>query len=221
MSSQEKFQSKLESIAEKIRISFNNKDLSREELLKTCREVTRLSSRAIRSIHRRERNEAYRLILSAGLLIKESQDKFKNHHNDLLNATYFHDACKEFAEATITSDIIFKNTIPDPDELLIPYPAYLNGLAESVGELRRYLLDSLRINEFSQFENLLNIMDDIYTILVTMDFPEAITYGLRRNTDIVRGIVEKTRGELTLIIQNNLLQQKISLLNQSSDLFNK
>jgi translin len=154
-------------------------------------------------------------------LIKEARNKFKNHHVDLLNATYFHDACKEFAEASITSDIIFKNTIPVPDDLLISYAAYLNGLAESVGELRRYLLDSLRASEFSQSEKLLNIMDDIYAILVTMDFPDAITYGLRRNTDIVRGIVEKTRGELTLIIQNNLLQQKISSLSQTPDLFNK
>jgi len=100
--------------------------------------------------------------------------------------------------------------MPNPDKLKVAYPAFLNGLAESVGELRRYLLDELRQNDFSDAEDLLYNMDHIYSILVTMDFPDAITYGLRRNTDNVRGIVEKTRGDLTTFIHNRNLQQKIN-----------
>ena len=96
-------------------------------------------------------------------------------------------AFKEYAEASITYNIIFNKEIPDPDELGVAYPAYLNGLAESVGELRRYVLDGLRTDKFDAAEDLLAIMDHIYSVLVTMDFPDAITYGLRRNTDSVQG----------------------------------
>ncbi len=117
-------------------------------------------------------------------------------------------AFKEYAEASITYNIIFNREIPDPDELGVAYPAYLNGLAESVGELRRYVLDGLRTGQYDAAEDLLDKMDQIYSMLVTMDFPDAITFGLRRNTDNVRGIVEKTRGDLTLVMHNNLLQQK-------------
>jgi translin len=129
-------------------------------------------------------------------------------------SNYFHDAYKEYAEASITFDIVFNNDIPDPDKLRVTYSAYLNGLAESVGEIRRFLLDGLRQGDYVRSESLLDIMDQIYTLLITIDFPDAITFGLRRNTDNVRGILEKTRGDLTLIKQNATLQQRIDRLNR-------
>jgi len=88
----------------------------------------------------------------------------------------------------------------------------LNGLGETVGELRRYLLDSIRREDLSRVEQLLSAMDDIYNVLVTMDFPDAITNGLRRTTDMVRGILERTRSDLTLVIQQNKLEQKLRIL---------
>jgi translin len=202
----------LENISEKIRASLGAKDSAREKCLKNCREVIRLSSTAIRAVHRREKEQAAQLISMAAALVLKTQDELIKKHSDLIHANYVHDSFKEYAEASITFAIIFERTIPDPDKLRVAYPAYLNGLAESVGEMRRYVLDSLRSNDFAVAEELLAIMDHIYTILVTMDFPDAITYGLRRNTDSVRGIIEKTRGDLTLLISNNLLQKKISLL---------
>jgi translin len=209
---QERISRKLEALSERIRDNFEKKDSARESLLKNSREIIRFSSKAIRALHRREKSEACQFIDSAAILLKEAQGKYGKDHADLLFAHYFLDACKEYAEASITYAIVFGQDIPDPDKLGIPYPAFLNGLAESVGELRRYLLDSLRKKEFSRSEDFLNVMDHIYTILVTMDFPDAITYGLRRNTDNVRGIVEKTRGELTITTHNNYLLQKISTL---------
>lgn len=202
----------LETISEKIRLSLSEKDAAREQCLKNCREIIRLSSTSIRAIHRREKDQAAQLINAAATLVSKTQRNLIKKHPDLMNANYVHDSFKEYAEASITFAIIFDRSVPDPDKLNIAYPAYLNGLAESVGEMRRYVLDSLRSNEFSLAEELLAIMDHIYTILVTMDFPDAVTYGLRRNTDNVRGIIEKTRGDLTLLIHNNLLQKKISLL---------
>jgi len=212
MSATKKGDDKLDKIADGIRRQLGEKDAAREKCLKSCREIIRLSSTSIRATHRQDKQDALKLVTQAGALVQQIQADFKGRHNDLLSANYVHDAFKEYAEASITYGIIFKRRIPAPDELEIADPAYLNGLAESVGELRRYVLDGLRTNEFEAAEELLSIMDHIYSILVTMDFPDAITYGLRRNTDSVRGIVEKTRGDLTMVIHNNLLLQKISVL---------
>jgi translin len=202
----------LDEIADRIRGHLSEKDAAREICLKTCREIIRLSSTSIRATHRQNKKEALKLIDSASTLVHQIKRDFKQKHSDLLSANYVHDSFKEYAEASITYSIIFNRVIPDPDELGVAYPAYLNGLAESVGELRRYVLDGLRTGQYSAAEDLLEIMDHIYSILVTMDFPDAITYGLRRNTDSTRGIIEKTRSELTLIQHNNVLQQKINVL---------
>jgi len=202
----------LDEIADRIRQQLTEKDAAREICLKTCREIIRLSSTSIRATHRQNKEEALNLIDTAATLVNQIKRDFKQKHNDLLSANYIHDSFKEYAEASITYSIIFNRLIPDPDKLGVAYPAYLNGLAESVGELRRYVLDGLRTGQYAAAEYLLEIMDHIYSILVTMDFPDAITYGLRRNTDNTRGIIEKTRSELTLIQHNNVLQQKINIL---------
>lgn len=203
---------KLDKIADRIRKRLAEKDSARELCLKSCREIIRLSSTAIRAVHRCEQSQASKLIDTASELVGQIKSEFKVRNSELLYANYVHDAFKEYAEASVTYGIIFKGTMPDPDDLGVAYPAYLNGLAESVGELRRYILDGLRTGDTSPAENLLGVMDQIYSLLVTMDFPDAVTYGLRRNTDNVRGIVEKTRGDLTMVIQNNLLMQQISIL---------
>lgn len=212
MSKKRKNINNLDEIADRIRQHLTEKDAAREICLKTCREIIRLSSTSIRATHRQNRKEALKLINSASTLVKQIKRDFRQKQNDLLSANYVHDSFKEFAEASITYSIIFKRVIPDPDELGVAYPAYLNGLSESVGELRRYVLDGLRTGQYDAAEDLLEIMDHIYSVLVTMDFPDAITYGLRRNTDSTRGIIEKTRSELTLIQHNNVLQQKINVL---------
>lgn len=204
----------LDKISCQIRDYLAKKDAAREICLKKCREIIRLSSTSIRATHRRDKHEALKLVNAAAAIIQEVQSELKKQHPDLLSANYVHDSFKEYAEASITFGIIFSQKVPSPDELSVAYPAYLNGLAESIGELRRYILDGLRTDDFSSAESLLEIMDNIYSILVTMDFPDAITFGLRRNTDNARGIIEKTRGELTLIKHNNFLQKKISGLSE-------
>ena len=160
-------------------------------------------------MHRQEEAKAEQLLSSATALLQELLHGVPQEHSDLLNTGFVHDAQKEFAEASTTLAIITGRTLPDPKALGIGYPAYLNGLGEAVGELRRYLLDSLRQNDLSRCEELLATMDDIYAVLVTMDFPDAITYGLRRTTDLVRGILEKTRGDLTLVLRQKQLEDKL------------
>jgi translin len=193
----------LEDIAEKIRLYFSAKDAAREKALRLSREIIRYSANAIRAIHRQEEANTRQLLDSARALLQELAN------DDLVHAGFVHDAQKEFAEASITLAIVSGNSLPEPESLEISYPAYLNGMGEAVGELRRYLLDSLRRDDLSRCEELLAIMDDIYAILITMDFPDGITYGLRRTTDAVRGILEKTRGDLTLVLRQKVLEEKL------------
>jgi len=200
---------KLESIAEKIRLNFSAKDTAREKALRLSREIIRHSANTIRAAHRREYDEAKRLLKSAASSAQELNREIEDSQSEMVYSGFIHDAQKEFAEASITLSLINSEPIPDPEKLNVSYPAYLNGMGEATGELRRYILDSLRRNDFSRCEELLSTMDEIYAMLVTMDFPDAITYGLRRTTDTVRGILEKTRGDLTMALRQKELEEKL------------
>jgi len=198
----------LDSIAEQIRLSFSAKDTAREKALPLFREVIRHCSNAIRAVHRQEFDQAKGLLQSARNLLNEAEQAIADY-SELSSTGFIRDAQKEFAEGSITLALVTGNQPPTPDELGIDFTAYLNGLGEAVGELRRYLLDSMRKGDLSRGDELLSAMDDIYNILVTMDFPDAITYGLRHTTDRVRGILEKTRSDLTLVIRQKALEQRL------------
>ena len=198
----------LDSIAEQIRQSFSAKDAAREKVLPLCREVIRYCSNAIRAVHRQEFDQAKELLQSARNLLNELGQTVADY-SELSSTGFIKDAQKEFAEGSITLALVTGNQPPTPDELGVDFTAYLNGLGEAVGELRRYLLDSMRKGDLSRGEELLSAMDDIYNILVTMDFPDAITGGLRHTTDRVRGILEKTRADLTLVIRQKDLEERL------------
>jgi len=198
----------LDSIADQIRLSFSAKDTAREKVLPLCREVIRHCSNAIRAVHRQEFDQAKELLQSARNLLNQAKQAIADY-SELSNTGFIRDAQKEFAEGSITLALVTGNQPPTPDELGIDFTAYLNGLGEAVGELRRYLLDSMRKGDLSRGDELLSAMDDIYNILVTMDFPDAITGGLRRTTDRVRGILEKTRSDLTLVIRQKALEERL------------
>ena len=119
----------------------------------------------------------------------------------LFFAGYTQDALKEYVEATLTCAIVESRPLPKPEVLDIENATYLNGLAEVTGELRRRCLDILRQGYSPEAERLLGWMDEIYNLLVTVDYPDALTNGLRRQTDLVRGIVERTRGDLTISLR--------------------
>jgi len=201
----------LDSIADRIRRSFSTKDSAREKALPLCREAIRNCSNAIRAVHRQEFDQAKELLQSAHNLINEAQQTVSKH-SELSNTGFIRDAQKEFAEGSITLALATEKQPPGPDELGVDSAAYLKGLGEAVGELRRYLLDSMRRGDLSRGEELLSAMDDIYSILVTMDFPDAITGGLRRTTDVVRSILEKTRSDLTLVMRQKDLENRLEKL---------
>jgi translin len=126
-------------------------------------------------------------------------------HDDILHAGFVHDAEKELAEARITYALVSGAAMPTPDQLGVQTSAFLKGLAESIGELRRHILDLMRAGELERCEELLGAMDDMYYLLVSMDYPDGITFGLRRLTDVARSIIERTRGDYTTsVIQGSL-----------------
>jgi len=199
----------LESITNQIRESFAVKDAARERVLPLCREVIRHCGNAIRAVHRQEFDQAKELLQSARNLLTEAEQGI-SAYAELGYAGFVRDARKEFAEGSITFALVTGNRLPNPDELGIDAVAYLNGLGEAVGEFRRYLLDSMRRGNLSRGEELLSAMDDIYNTLVTMDFPDAITGGLRHTTDMVRGVLEKTRSDLTLAMGQKGVVDKLT-----------
>ncbi len=198
----------LENIAEQIRCEFAELDAAREKVLPGCREVIRNCSQAIRAVHRQEFERAVELLETARKLLNETEETVANN-NALSHTGFFRDAQKEYAEGSILLSVVNGKPMPSSGELGIDNAAYLNGMGEAVGELRRYLLDSMRRDDVSRGEELLRVMDDVYSVLTTIDFPDAITGGLRRTTDMVRGVLEKTRSDLTLIMRQKDLENRL------------
>lgn len=201
---------KLEEIIEEIHQSFETRTKARDQALKQARMLTRYSANAIRAVHRNEYELALEHISNAQDLV-DALNKNLADHPDIYFAGYTQDAMKEFAEASITYALINHQTLPTPSDMEVEHNSYLKGLAESAGELRRKCLDILRHGHSEEAENLLGHMDEIYSVLVTMDYPDAITGGLRRLTDIVRGITERTRGDLTLSLRQERLEKRLKV----------
>jgi translin len=199
----------LEPIMEHVREDFASKNHARETALPLCREAIRFSANAIRAVHRREFEAASELVEKARSCLATAKESLAGH-SDIYHAGFVHDSQKEYAEASITLAIIAGRPFPTPHQLDVELPAFLNGMGEAVGELRRHLLDVLRTGDVEQCEIWLDAMDDMYSVLVTIDYPDAMTGGLRRTTDSVRGILEKTRGDLTLSVQQRRLEQRLS-----------
>jgi translin len=202
---------KLESIADQIRQNFDERTAARDRALAQARQLTRACSLAIRAVHRDDTEVMKEHLAEAGKLAESLKTDLASH-SDLFYAGYTQDALKEFVEANVTCALIQNQPLPPPTELGVTGFTYLNGLAEVVGELRRRTLDILRHGYSAEAERLLGIMDDIYSVLVTMDYPDAITNGLRRQTDLARGIIEKTRGDVTFSLRGEHLEQAIGRL---------
>jgi translin len=198
----------LETIEEKIRQTFVAKNAARDAALAKSREVIRHCSLSIRASHRAEYDHAAK-ILETTRGVADAMKADVAPYPDLYYTGYVQDALKELAEAHIVHALLTNQPIPDPDALGVDYAAYLNGLGEAATEMRRYILDIIRHEQLERSEAMLQAMDDIYALLVTMDFPDALTGGLRRQTDIVRGVLEKTRGDLTVAWRQEKLEERL------------
>jgi len=202
---------KLEQITDGIRKVFDARTSARDLALAQARQLTRACSLAIRAVHRDEYDVMNEHLQEATKLADTLRASLTNFP-DLFYAGYTQDALKEFVEANVTCALIRNEPLQTPEQLIVEPATFLNGLAEVVGELRRRILDILRHGYSQEAERLLGYMDEIYSVLVTMDYPDAITNGLRRQTDLARSIIEKTRGDITFSLRGEHLTQAISQL---------
>jgi len=187
---------------------------ARERALPKSRAAIRLCANAIRAAHRGEFDQSTRQLTEAGGLLRDMALDLREHQ-DIFYAGFVADAQKEYAEAALTSALMQRQPPPTPDVLGVEWAPYLNGLGEAVGELRRYILDRMRQGRLEGCEELLADMDDIYSQLITLDYPDAITGNLRSTTDAVRGILEKTRGDLTLAVSQERLNAAMNRVHES------
>jgi translin len=181
---------------------------AREIALPACRRAIRASGSSIRAVHRREPDQARALAAEAVDALREAQQALAPHPA-VAHAGFLHDAEREVAEAHLTAALVAGEPLPGPDDLGVDGAPWLKALAEAASELRRYTLDRLREGDLEQGEALLGAMDDAYDVLVTVDFPDAITEGLRRTLDALRAVLERTRGDVTATVVQSRLQRAI------------
>ena len=181
---------------------------AREAGLTNSRRAIQLSSRAIRAAHRGEFDAANELSDAA----RETLTRRNANLNGTVSGGFRFDGEKEFVEAALTIALLDSQTIPGPAQLGVGYPAWLNGLAEAASELRRAALDAIRHGDAARADELLGIMDESLSVLGTIDFPEGVTGGLRRRTDQLRGVVERTRGDVTHALRQTALEDRMASL---------
>ena len=183
-----------------------SKHKARETTLAACRKTIQCCAASIRAVHREEFDTAEELSAQAAAHLAEAMAAVADHA-DIRHAGFVHDAAKEYAEARMTLAFVRGDPLPAAADLGVEVQAYLNGMAEAASELRRYTLDLLRRGRPERGEELLGYMDEVYSLLITIDFPDAMTGGLRRTTDALRGVLERTRGDLTTsLLQSRLLE---------------
>lgn len=204
----------LDKIAEKIHQDFEAHTETRDQALSQARTLTRHCALAIRAIHRNEKETAGEQLDQASELAQALRSSLETYPN-IYHAGYTQDALKEYVEANVVLALVDNGKLPSPDELMIENATYLKGLAEAVGELRRRCLDILRSGHSEEVERLLDHMNEIYAVLVTMDYPDAVTGGLRRLTDISRSLIERTRGDMTLSLRQERLEEQLRRVEES------
>ncbi len=201
----------LDPIADNIREHFERIEGARDLAYQRSRQLTSLCAKTIRAIHREEwetatkmLNEAKQAAQTLGWDVKE--------YPPLYHAGYTQDALKEYVEATLLYAMVRDQPLPTPEDLDVEYATYLNGLAEAATELRRRILDIIRRDQAEEAETLLDKMKSVYGVLITFDFNDSVTGGLRRRTDTVRAVLERTLGDVTTSVRQTRLEQALSSL---------
>lgn len=198
----------LPDIVEVIRGEMTTLNALRDATLARSRALTRACAHAIRAIHRHEWVEADALLAQA----REEAQAMVHAIADqptLYHAGYTQDALKELVEAHLVAAVVRGAPFPTPGELYVTGATYLRGMSEAGSEMRRFVLDLVRRGEVTAAEPYLAFMDEVYSQLITVDFPDAVTDGLRRSTDVLRSVLERTRGDLTLAIRQDQMRQAL------------
>lgn len=202
------FREQIARTVERVDASLTAASAAREDALPGCRRVIRLCGSAIKAVHRLEPDVARAGADEAESVLRDVQSALSGHPA-IEHAGFLHDAEKEYAEARCVIALVEGAALPGPEDLGVGGPAYLRGLAEAASELRRHLLDRLRDGDVDRGTELLGLMDDVYDELMTVDHPDAVTGGLRRTLDALRGVLERSRGDLTTSALQSRLQRAI------------
>jgi len=186
------------------------KNAAREKALAESRQVIRNAANSIRAVHRNEFEQAAEMLELGRIRLLALKAELVNYP-DIYWAGYVQDAMKEYAESRLTYAFVRGEELPPPETLGVEDAPYLNAMGEAASELRRYILDLIRhgAENTEKCERLLQMMEEVYSQLVTIDYPDVLTGGLRRTTDLVRGVLERTRGDLTFTIRQNELERAL------------
>jgi translin len=198
----------LDGLGATIRVRLDAVNAARETGLGACRRTIRASGSAIRAVHRLQPERAASLVADAEASLRQAQDALRPFPA-IAFAGFLHDAEKEYAEAVLFAALVAGSDVPPPSGIGVAPAAWLNGLAEAASELRRHILDTLRAGDLGRAEDMLGVMDEVYGVLITVDFPDAVTGGLRRTTDALRAVLERTRSDLTTTALQARLQASI------------
>jgi translin len=201
----------LDTITDIIRTNFEEVNEARNRAYEQSRRLISTCAKSIRASHREDWEQAEQLMNEAQTAAESLVAGVEDHPN-LYYAGYTQDALKEYVEARLTYALIRDLPLASPEELSAEGNTWLNGLAEAATELRRRILDIIRHGHSDEAERLLGVMDDIYSALVTFDFNDSITGGLRRRTDTVRAVLERTRGDVTTSLRQTKLEQALEAL---------
>jgi translin len=198
----------LDGLARDLHRRFEARNAAREQVLPAARRSIRASANAIRAIHRRETERAHELISESRAALDEGLTAVAEHP-EVRFAGHLQDAQKEYAEANVTLALIGGAELPGPESLGVEDAPFLNGVAEAIGEGRRHVLDLLRSRDVVRAEAILDALEDLYGLLVTIDYPDALTMNLRRTTDVARSLIEKTRGDLAIAFAQHDIREAL------------
>lgn len=195
----------LDNIAKKIEKKLDDKEKLRETAIKQCRDIIRTCRKAISGIHGcknvdKELNEGLKIVIE----VKKSLSDYP----DLAKAGYIENASQELVEASCLLSILQGKPLPTPEELNVSYSSFLLGLGDVVGELRRTILDRLKKGDIEKADEIFEIMETIYNILMRFDYPSALV-PIKKKQDIARQLIERTRGEMLMTNKNWALEKKL------------
>ena len=199
----------LTSLESEVRSELDEKFAARELALANSRPIIRNSANAIRALHRDDVELARSLLEEVKSLILEAESSLDGHW-DIYHAGFFYDAVKEYAEAELTAALLTHEPLPLPSELHVHAVPYLKGLGEAVGEQRRRMLDQLRHGDLEEAERTFVDMEAVHDLLTSIDYPDGMTAGLRRTTDVARALIERSRADLTSTIVQERLRSQLS-----------
>jgi translin len=199
----------LSDVESEVRSELDAKYAAREVALEHARPIIRGSANAIRAMHRNEPETARGLLADVRARIVDAEAALEGQP-DIYHAGFFYDAVKEYAEAEITMALLLGRPLPLPSDLSLDAVPYLKGLGEAVGEQRRRLLDQLRTGDLEAAEATFGDMEQIHDLLTSLDYPDGMTSGLRRTTDVARSLIERSRADLTSTIVQERLRRELA-----------